>query len=865
LLPLRRDLNVRRIASTEQEIKQWRESVNQRRQQEAERQAKQASREARRALPAVRQLVEKNAKLAEKRKLLAQSIIETTRELEQTNQELNTLEEQFKLTEEKVEMVGLNNTIGLLLRSRRKDLSNLRVYRRNTNARQETIDEGQLELLELENRCSALANLDQNVQAVLQGLRTDRREVDPNELEREVRGALDTEKTYLVSLISDQKKYFEKLNDLDTAEGQLIEVREEFAKYIDKLVLWISSTQPLSTADVRHAGEAIWWLAGPKAWGDMGRTLVANAAENPVFTVLVFGVILLLIYGRLRFRARIQAIGEKASRGSCYRFFPTVEVFVLTLLVAAAWPGLLWYVGWQLTSAAGASELCNAVGMGMIAAASVYLVQELLRHTCCNQGLGEAHFGWPGSAIRLVRQNLRWLIVPSLPLVCITVALSVQKDEWNNSLGRMCFVAALLCLALFVQRILRPSGGVFQAMIVRRHGGWLDRFRYIWYPLCVMTPAALAVLAATGYYYTAQELATRLIITAYLLVGIVSIRATLLRWILVNKRKLAIEQARQRRTAAQQETGGGSDEAPTTADLPIASMPELDLATIDTQTRRLVECSLFVAAALALWFAWVDVLPALGIFNEIPVWHTPVSVADLGLAVIILATSIIAAKNIPGLLEMAVLQHLPVDAGVRYAVATVSRYVITIVGLMLCFTTIGVGWSKVQWLVSRIRMRATTITDWDRKELIIPNKEFITGRVLNWTLSDPINRVIVNIGIAYGSDTELAAKTLMGVAQNHPLVLDDPAPRVTLESFGDSSLNFVLRCFLPNLENRLTVIHELHMATDRVFREAGIEIAFPQHDLHVRSIDFPFSQLPSGDTKTSVPWPSVAPSAEKVA
>jgi potassium efflux system protein len=231
--------------------------------------------------------------------------------------------------------------------------------------------------------------------------------------------------------------------------------------------------------------------------------------------------------------------------------------------------------------------------------------------------------------------------------------------------------------------------------------------------------------------------------------------------------------------------------------------------------------------------------------------------------------------------------------------------VITIIGVMCTCGAVGLGWAKVQWLVaamslglgfglqeifanfisgliilferpirvgdvvtidtvtgvvSRIRMRATTITDWDRKELIIPNKEFITGRVLNWTLSDPVNRVVVNVGIAYGSDTERAAEILMKVAQDHPNVLDDPPPRVTLESFGDSALNFVLKCFLPNLENRGTVIHEMHMAIDRAFREAGIEIAFPQQDVHVRSIDarLPLAQALAVGANT--PW-----SPEKVA
>jgi potassium-dependent mechanosensitive channel len=437
-----------------------------------------------------------------------------------------------------------------------------------------------------------------------------------------------------------------------------------------------------------------------------------------------------------------------------------------------------------------------------------------------------------------------------------------------------------------------------------------------------------------GYHYTARQLVIRLILTTYVLVGGIVCRALLLRWTLVNQRKLAMEQARQRRAAAQCESSSG-EEASGVAELPASTAPERDLATINIQTRRLVEYTLAVACALAVWCAWIDVLPALGSINA-KVWGTSVIVSEevntprggktlesheelrdirlahLLLAAIVLATTVIAAKNIPGLLEMAVLQHLPFDAGARYAVATVCRYVLTIVGVLLCCGYLGIGWSKVQWLVaamtvglafglqeifanfvsglimlierpvrvgdvvtiepitgvvSRIRMRATTIIDGDRKELIIPNKEFITGRVLNWTLTDPVNRVVIRVGVAYGSDTQRAADILLKLAKEHPHVLADPPPGVSLESFGDSALNFVLRCFLPNLENRGTVIHELHMAIDREFREAGIEIAFPQQDVHVRSIDLPAPLLQSVVAGGGTPWPPVtrANSTEKAA
>jgi potassium efflux system protein len=134
-----------------------------------------------------------------------------------------------------------------------------------------------------------------------------------------------------------------------------------------------------------------------------------------------------------------------------------------------------------------------------------------------------------------------------------------------------------------------------------------------------------------------------------------------------------------------------------------------------------------------------------------------------------------------------------------------------------------------------MKIRATTITDWDRKEYVVPNKEFIIGRVLNWTLSDQVNRVVINVGVAYGSDTERARTVLQQIAHAHPLVLKTPPPRATFEQFGDSSLTIVLRLFLPNLEHRTDVVHDLHTAIHKRFAEEGIEIAFPQLELHVRS------------------------------
>jgi potassium-dependent mechanosensitive channel len=137
--------------------------------------------------------------------------------------------------------------------------------------------------------------------------------------------------------------------------------------------------------------------------------------------------------------------------------------------------------------------------------------------------------------------------------------------------------------------------------------------------------------------------------------------------------------------------------------------------------------------------------------------------------------------------------------------------------------------------ISRIRIRATTVTDFDRKELIVPNKSFITEKVVNWTLSDSITRITLNVRIAYGSDTALAHQVIVDVVKNHPLVLQEPVPNVYFVGFGENSLNFVVWAFVKELGNRFPLIHELNTNINRSLREQGIEIPLPQRDIFVRS------------------------------
>jgi potassium efflux system protein len=140
--------------------------------------------------------------------------------------------------------------------------------------------------------------------------------------------------------------------------------------------------------------------------------------------------------------------------------------------------------------------------------------------------------------------------------------------------------------------------------------------------------------------------------------------------------------------------------------------------------------------------------------------------------------------------------------------------------------------------VRRIRIRSTQIETFDRADVIVPNSELISNQVTNWMLYDQRGRIRVPVGVAYGSDVDRVAAVLTQVAEQHPDVVKDDSSRgikVLFREFGDSSLDFELRCHIRNIDRRLDVISDMNFAIDRAFRENGIEIPFPQRDLHVRS------------------------------
>jgi small-conductance mechanosensitive channel len=139
--------------------------------------------------------------------------------------------------------------------------------------------------------------------------------------------------------------------------------------------------------------------------------------------------------------------------------------------------------------------------------------------------------------------------------------------------------------------------------------------------------------------------------------------------------------------------------------------------------------------------------------------------------------------------------------------------------------------------VLKIGLRSTTVETFDQSEVIVPNSILVSEKVTNWTLSSEQSRIVVPVGVAYGSDVEKVLRILYDAAQDHPKVLDAPPPSAIFTAFGASSLDFELRVWATSVRERLVIKNDLLLYIDRRFREEDVEIPFPQRDLHLRSID----------------------------
>lgn len=267
--------------------------------------------------------------------------------------------------------------------------------------------------------------------------------------------------------------------------------------------------------------------------------------------------------------------------------------------------------------------------------------------------------------------------------------------------------------------------------------------------------------------------------------------------------------------------------------------------------------------------------------------QTPVTVLSVVMFILVIAVFFIGSKLLNRVILRRIFSRFIADKGIQFTLIRIVHYLIMITGVVVAFQfvgidlagltvifgllSVGIGFGlqnitsnfisglillferpikvgdrvtvgDIEGDVTSINMRATTIQSLDNISIIVPNSEFISSTVTNWSYGDPKIRLRIEVGVSYSSDLDTVIKALTEVAREHPDVLKNPDPIVLLSGFGDSSWDMVLVVWLGTPKRYYLTRSEINCAIVKKFRDHRVEIPFPQRDLHIRSpLPMPFS------------------------
>ncbi len=688
-------------------------------------------------------------------------------------------------------------------------------------------------------------------------------DVDP-ELEID-EAALEAAKTLV-------RKQRDLLTELNAIETELINVHgtidrnrqqygarfKEYQDYLGSRILWVPSHPTFS------------FPTPEKIKQELGRAAEVLSALFSAQAVPILGLLLVLLVAVLGLRNKLeqfqQSLNAKIGRPRSDSIRYTFGALLLTLVRCAVLPLLFFLMIASLDNSSSAAVWY--LGGGLHTVSKTLFVILLLRLACAPTGIAPLHFGWSESVCKNLYRLTTTLLIWWWPLLlCSAFLLRIEVDSITAALGRLLLIIHFTILGVTLARFLWPGDPVNTNY---------RRVRYYASFFTVATMLFLIVCGIAGYLYSAKVVWDALINSLVIAVMLIFFYFLLRRWLLVVRRRLRFRELLAARAALDDD-----EESPVE--------PEVnDLVTLSESIEKLLKVGTSLLFLLAGGYYWSPLFSGLEALQRVTLWtvsdvsggETSITLASVALALLFAFITYYAATSGSGLLELLLRGRKSVSPGSRYAVVKLLQYLFVGTGVIVVLSTLGVMWDRLQWLVAalgvgigfglqeiianficgliilferpirvgdvitvgessgeviRITIRATTIRDFDGKELLVPNKEFITGRLLNWTLSNTNIRMILEVGIAYGSDVRKAQSILLDLIKNHEMILDDPEPDVLFREFGNSSLNLSARYFFSDVAKRGYLLNDLHLKIYDAFAEAGIVIAFPQIDVHMAS------------------------------
>ncbi len=701
----------------------------------------------------------------------------------------------------------------------------------------------------------------------------------------------------LRDLIAAGRAQADRLTDLEIGLTETLDEVAALRSTLDRRLLWLpSNTRPFRNLDDNLVSSAA-LLTSPGTVASLrqGISQALSAQSLPFLVALALAVFGLL--GRRRIAADLARLNEAVGKIPRDKYTTTPLAILSCLALAMPMPAMLAAIPVPVLLHGTGDDLLRGLAAGTLAVAGLVLLVLFTRAVGQPNGVLTTHFNWSARALRVLHRPPPWFLgFSGLVLFTFAAAMASGVPTAQNGVGTVAFLLLSLVIAIVGYGVFDFDDGLVCQVVSE---GTNSLFLLFGLPGFALAPLVIGALPLFGYLDTAVALQLRLLATAGIMIVLAIIYGVLRRVLLTAQRRLALRRAlesRARRAAerSEREKSGeeGDDDLPAPVEAPSALQAlEEERQRISNQTRRLLLYATAVAGLAGLLAIWAQILPAFGVANDITLWTgsgfvdgvrtaEPVTLLNFILFVVFIAAGLIAAYNIRGVLEIGPFQRLKLSQGSRFAIDTIIGYFLIGTGIVAGFLQLGIDWSRLQWIiaalgvglgfglqeivanfisgliilferpvrvgdtvtigeldgtVTNVAIRATTIRDFDNREVLLPNKAIITENVTNWTLRDSVMRITIPIGVAYGSDVDAVRALLLKIAQEENDVLESPEPRVFFMNHGDSSLDFEVRAFISTPNKRFRVRDELNTAINKALQDAGIEIPFPQRDLHLKS------------------------------
>ncbi|ANY89825.1 MULTISPECIES: mechanosensitive channel MscK [Pseudomonas] len=854
----RHDLLIERAARLEQEIQELQTLINDKRLAQSQQTVTQQSLEAQKAGSSTLLATEStaNVKLSDYLLKSTDRLNEVTQQNLSTKQQLDSLTQADQALDEQIDVLKGSLLLSKILYKQKQALPHLKVDRNLADQ----IADIRLYQFEINQQREQMSSPSVYVDKLLAAQPEE--EATP-QLRKALLEVVITRSDLLERLNRELSALLNESITLQLNQKQLLSTAQSLRTTLEEQMFWIPSNKPLDWEWLSYVPERLADQIANLPWGSGLKELTDGLAQRPLLFLPLLLVIGALLWRRKYLYQRLGKVHQDIGHFRRDSQWHTPQAILINILLALP-VALALALGSYALQIDARGQNAN-LGAALWQIAQAWLVFYTAYRILAPGGVAEIHFRWHKPQVEFLRGWVRRLGTVVLALVGVVAVAEHQPSALaDDVLGIGVVLTCYALMAWLLSRLLLSSPAHRDASLFRRAVG----------VAFTALPIALFVAVCFGYYYTALKLTDRLIYTLYLLLFWLVIEAAFVRGLSVAARRLAYQRALSKRQAAKEGLDGEV----------IVEEPTLDIEQVNQQSLRLIRLALLGGFIAGLYWVWSDLISVFAYLNNFTLYEytsgtgaaasmVPISLGDLLGALVIVGITFALAGNLPGLLEVLVLSRLNLAQGSAYATTTLLSYTIVGVGIVSTLSTLGVSWDKLQWLVaalsvglgfgmqeifanfisgimilferpvrigdtitignlsgtvSKIRIRATTITDFDRKDIIVPNKTFITGQLINWSLTDTVTRVTLKLGIDYGSDLDLVRELLLKGAHENPRVLKDPEPIVYFLNFGESSLDHELRMHVRDLGDRNPTLDEINRYINREFKAHNIKISVRQ-------------------------------------